>query len=241
MIGLPPDAWRMVGVAILMSLFVAASGAFGAGGISPGLRYPLLLGIGLALSLVGLGLGLAASRIEALKSRGALRATVTALAGFVAATLVCWSLGRLFEGERTPGLLNFAGPCALFMATIAALDLVTRRVVARQLQRRAAAPFGDRLPHRLRGAAILAVHGEDHFVRVHTASGEHMIWMRLSDAMGEMEGLDGRQTHRSWWVAKSAVVEVKRGNGRATLTLTNGLQAPVSRRFAVELRAEGWY
>jgi len=232
----------MVGLAILMSLFVAASGAFGAGGISPGLRYPLLIGIGLALSLVGLGLGEAAGRIETLKSRAALRAVVTALAGLVVATLACWSLGWIFEGERTPGPLKFVGPCALFMGTIAALDLVTRTWVVNRRQRRSVAtPLGDRLPHRMRGAAILAVHGEDHFVRVHTAKGEHLIWMRLGDAMGELDALDGCQTHRSWWVAKSAVVEVKRGNGRATLTLSNGLQAPVSRRFSAELRADGWY
>ena len=241
-IAAPPDGWRLMGLAILMSLFVAASGAFGASGISPGLRYPLLIGIGLGLSLIGLGLAQAASRIEALKSRPVLRAILTALAGLVAATLGCWSLGRIFEGERTPSLLAFAGPCALFMATIAALDLVTRTWVVRQRQRRSAAtPFGDRLPHRLRGAPILAVHGEDHFVRVHTALGEHLIWMRLGDALGELDGLDGRQTHRSWWVARSAVTGVRRGNGRAMLTLSNDLQAPVSRRFAAELRADGWY
>ena len=101
--------------------------------------------------------------------------------------------------------------------------------------------FVDRLPLKLKGAEIYAVSAEDHYLRIHTDRGSDLILMRLADAVGELEGLEGAQTHRSWWVAKSAVVEVKRGNGRATLTLSNGLQAPVSRRFSAELREDGWY
>lgn len=225
-----------------MSLFVAASGAFGAGGISPGLRYPLLTGIGLSLSITGLGLAQVTGRMEAFKTRPALRAAATALAGFVVATLFCWTIGRLFQGARTPGLLDFAGPSAVFMGAVAALDWLTRAsTTAAKRPRGPADAFRARLPHRLRGAAILAVHGEDHYVRVHTSGGEHLVWMRLSDALEELAGLEGRQTHRSWWVARSAVTGVRRGNGRALLTLSNGLQAPVSRRFAASLREDDWY
>ncbi len=239
-VGAPAGSWRLVGLASLMCLFVAASGAFRVGGISPGLRYPLVIGLGLGLSLIGLGSAHALARTPALKSRPLLRTVATAATGVLVSTLVCWGLARAFEGNRTPSLIAFCGPCALFMATIAALDLVTRRMVETR-RVRTAAPFGDRLPHRLRGARVLAVEGEDHFVRVHTALGEHLIWMRLSDALAEVAGLDGRQTHRSWWVARAAVTDVKRGNGRATLTLANGLQAPVSRSFAPGLREDGWY
>ncbi|MNY80677.1 LytTr DNA-binding domain protein [compost metagenome] len=65
--------------------------------------------------------------------------------------------------------------------------------------------------------------------------------MRLSDALKELEGLEGAQTHRSWWVAKGAVRGVTRGEGRATLTLDGALEAPVSRRYARALREAGWY
>ena len=71
--------------------------------------------------------------------------------------------------------------------------------------------------------------------------GSDLILMRLSDAVAELEGLEGAQTHRSWWVAKAAVMDVRRRNGRATLTLTNGIEAPVSRAFARSLREDGWY
>lgn len=65
--------------------------------------------------------------------------------------------------------------------------------------------------------------------------------MRLSDAVAELEGLEGAQTHRSWWVAKAAVTEIRRGDGRARLTLKNGVTVPVSRTHARVLREAGWY
>lgn len=105
----------------------------------------------------------------------------------------------------------------------------------------APARFPDRLPLKMRGAVIRAVQAEDHYLRIHTDRGSDLILMRLSDALEELEGLEGAQTHRSWWVARGAVRDVSRGDGRATLTLDGGLQAPVSRRYARALRDAGWY
>ncbi len=102
------------------------------------------------------------------------------------------------------------------------------------------AAFQDRLPARLRGARLFAVESEDHYLRVHTANGDDLILMRLSDAVRELRGLDGLQTHSSWWVAREAVADVKRGDGRLTLILVNGKQAPVSRSYARAVRAAGW-
>ncbi len=99
----------------------------------------------------------------------------------------------------------------------------------------------DKLPHRLRRAPILALTAEDHYLRVHTEAGDCLILMRLSDAIAAVEALDGARTHRSWWVARGAVDKVERGDGRAVLTLTNGLEAPVSRTYAPALREAGWY
>ena len=82
---------------------------------------------------------------------------------------------------------------------------------------------------------------EDHYLRLHTSRGSDLILMRLADAVAELEGIEGAQTHRSWWVAKAAVVDARRGDGRAVLTLTNGVEAPVSRSYAGALRAAGWY
>ena len=67
-----------------------------------------------------------------------------------------------------------------------------------------------------------------------------MILMRLYDAIKELEGIEGSQTHRSWWVAKEAVAETIRGDGRINLKLSNGELAPVSRSFQNALKAQNW-
>lgn len=99
----------------------------------------------------------------------------------------------------------------------------------------------DKLPPKLQRAAVLALESEDHYLRVHTDAGDALILMRLSDAMAAVEALDGAQTHRSWWVARTAVDNVSRGDGRATLALRNGVTAPVSRTYSPKLREAGWY
>jgi DNA-binding LytR/AlgR family response regulator len=100
--------------------------------------------------------------------------------------------------------------------------------------------FLDRLPPKLRGAEVWAVEAEDHYLRLHTSLGQDLILMRLTDAVAELEGIEGAQVHRSWWVARSAIAEAVRGDGRATLTLTDGAEVPVSRTYARLLRERGW-
>lgn len=101
-------------------------------------------------------------------------------------------------------------------------------------------PSLKRLPAKLFGAELWAVSAEDHYLRVHRSRGEELILMRLADAIEELEGLEGAQTHRSWWVARAAIRDVKRGDGRATIVLPNEKEAPVSRTYARTLREAGW-
>jgi DNA-binding LytR/AlgR family response regulator len=65
--------------------------------------------------------------------------------------------------------------------------------------------------------------------------------MRLSDAVAELEGIEGARTHRSWWVARDAVTRVEREEGRARLILVDGAAAPVSRAGVRVLREAGWF
>jgi hypothetical protein len=102
------------------------------------------------------------------------------------------------------------------------------------------APFETRLPPKLRGASLYAVEAQDHYLRVHTSRGSDLVLMRLSDAMSELKGIEGAQVHRSWWVARDAVVAAQRADGRAVLTLPSGAQAPVSRTYVKALRDAGW-
>ena len=163
-------------------------------------------------------------------------------------TFVVWGYTVfLFEHGRHPAvgrLVYFFIPVTVVTGVMSVLNIFLQRA---PVQTHAApvggapARFLDRLPPKLRGAAIRAVESEDHYLRIHTDRGSDLILMRLSDALTELKGLEGAQTHRSWWVARNAVRAVSRGEGRATLTLDGGVEAPVSRRYAKALREAGWY
>lgn len=102
--------------------------------------------------------------------------------------------------------------------------------------------FADRLPLPLRSVKIIALEAEDHYLRVHFESGQStLILMRLSDAIAELPTDTGAQTHRSWWVAKDAVRESAKGDGRATFILGGDLQVPVSRSYYRILNDTGWF
>ncbi|MET0337134.1 MAG: LytTR family DNA-binding domain-containing protein, partial [Caulobacter sp.] len=94
--------------------------------------------------------------------------------------------------------------------------------------------FLRRLPPRL-GRELLCLQMEDHYVRMHTTQGSDLVLLSLNQAMGELSGLEGMQVHRSWWVAKKAVVRVIEDGRNLRLELTNGVQAPVSRASVAKL------
>lgn len=104
----------------------------------------------------------------------------------------------------------------------------------------AASMFADRLPVKFRSAEVFAVSAEDHYLRVHTSAGETMILMRLADAIRELATLEGLQTHRSWWVAKQGLADVAKGDGKVTLKLKSGVEAPVSRTYQKVVKDAGW-
>lgn len=99
--------------------------------------------------------------------------------------------------------------------------------------------FLDRLPPEL-GTGLLALEMEDHYVRAHTVLGSDLVLMRLRDAMAELDGVEGMQVHRSWWVARLAVRDVKRDGRNVRLVLENGIEAPVSRTNVQPLKDAGW-
>lgn len=100
--------------------------------------------------------------------------------------------------------------------------------------------FLDRLPAAL-GTDLIALEMEDHYVRAHTALGSELVLLRMRDAVAELEGIDGEQVHRSWWVARGAVADVKRDGRNLRLVLDNGVVAPVSRANVALLKDRGWY
>lgn len=113
------------------------------------------------------------------------------------------------------------------------------KVEAEPEPRPAAPPrFLARLPARL-GTDLLCLQMEDHYVRAHTALGSDLILMRMRDAVAELDGLPGLQVHRSWWVASSAVAGHRSEDRKLTLILTGGLEVPVARSAAPQVR-QAW-
>lgn len=163
---------------------------------------------------------------------------------------VAWGMGWLVFG---PGAVSFGPVFVFYVLLISVVTSAISAIIRARLTRIAiaAAPVAStpvavpatlsaRLPARLRDGEILALQGEDHYVRVHTDRGSDLILMRLSDAVAEMGDTPGARSHRSWWVAKKAVTGTRRENGRAWLQLSNAVEAPVSRNYMVELRKAGW-
>jgi hypothetical protein len=162
--------------------------------------------------------------------------------------LVVWgATGLFFDGKLFPPALlpRLLVPVLIITAAVSALIVLLGRAVPIRTMafEDAAKPvrFLERLPLHLRAGRIIAVQAEDHYLRVHTDLGSDLILMRLLDAVAELDGLEGAQTHRSWWVAKGAVRGASRADGRATLVLEGGLTAPVSRSYGATLREAGWY
>lgn len=239
---------RGLSIAAAAGVVLAFTGAFGSGNAPVSLR----LVYWIPVMLAGAAWGHVCSRIVDRWIDMDERPWLTVLALTAAITgpvsVLVWAVtGLVFEGGVFPlrALPYMVGPVLTVTAAMSAINVFVSK--SQPIQTHAApvgsasARFPDRLPPKLRGAAIRAVQAEDHYLRIHTDRGSDLILMRLSDALDELEGLEGAQTHRSWWVAKDAVRDVSRGDGRATLTLEGGLTAPVSRRYAPALREAGWY
>jgi hypothetical protein len=96
-------------------------------------------------------------------------------------------------------------------------------------------PFFKRLPPQI-GRDLLYMSMQDHYVEAHTRLGHALVLMRLADAIREIEPIAGLQIHRSHWVARSAIDQVERENGRLTAVLVDGARLPVSRSYADAVR-----
>lgn len=239
---------RGLAVALAAGVLLALTEAFGMSGTSLLFRLGYWLPIMVLGSLWGhLCSGLIERWID-LDRRPLVAVAALTLTMSGPLVVMVWAVtSRFFDDDRSVDLTrlpDFIGPVLIVTGTLSALNVFLART---PVQTHAAAPgarparFLDRMPFKLKGAAIRAVQSEDHYLRIHTDRGSDLILMRLSDALVELEGLEGAQTHRSWWVARDAVRGVSRGDGRATLTLDGGVEAPVSRRYAKALRDAGWY
>jgi hypothetical protein len=238
---------RVFVIATVAGVFLALSGAFETGEVS------LILRLAYWIVMLAFGSVIGAAVAEVFTSRGWLERNIwLQAAGMVVTmtvplTLLVGLCNRLAFHQQTPLAAypaHLFPPVLMISAGLTAINLLASRTPRETHAAPAgAAPprFLERLPLKLRGAEIWAVEAQDHYLRLHTSKGQDLILMRLSDAVAELEGLEGAQTHRSWWVAKDALTGARRGDGRATLTLKGGAQVPVSRAYAKALREAGWF
>jgi hypothetical protein len=205
----------------------------------------------LATTLVGTVFVAPAYLFGWVEPRPLLATAILALVISVPQTIVVWAIGPLFFPQNRWDLRTLPAYYPSVIVVAAVMMAITYMVIERMIARDRithAAPAGaappkflQRLPVKLRGGELYAVEAEDHYLRLHTSRGSDLIWMRLVDAVAELDGLEGAQTHRSWWVAKAAVTDARRSDGRGTLVLKNGVEAPVSRSYAAALREAGWF
>jgi len=239
-----PGGWlRGLAIMLASAAFLASAGAFGATSGS----LPLRFGYWILLMLLGWFWGIFVSRFffgnPARRTHLWLRIAVSSLVIALPFSAVVALVGHLLLGNHyalsaIPQLVGSVIAVTLAMVTISVL--VDRSMEGATSASAEPAKFLERLPLKLRGAEIWAVEAEDHYLRLHTSKGQDLILMRLADAVRELEGIEGAQAHRSWWVARDAITGAERGDGRATLTLKDGAQVPVSRTYARLLRERGW-
>ncbi len=85
----------------------------------------------------------------------------------------------------------------------------------------------QRLPPAL-GTDLIAARSELQYVRIYTTRGDALILGALKDIAEQRD--EGQLVHRAWWVSSKHVRTLRRRGTRCMLTLSNGLEVPVSRR-----------
>jgi hypothetical protein len=235
---------RTLTIAVIAATFLAVIGPFGTW------QEPLperlgfwIIGIGGSV-WVGFGLDRCLRRNTWLRHRPTTRALANVALFAAPAGLIASAAAAIIQGAPIDwGLYWRTVPQILLvgLAFVALFHLGAHQGVPAASEMPEDSVLGGLLPLKLSGARLLAIEAEDHYVRIHTDRGASLVLMAFETALAKVAYLDGMRVHRSWWVARAAVVGIQRGDGRATLALPGGLQAPVSRRYARILRSEGWY
>lgn len=84
---------------------------------------------------------------------------------------------------------------------------------------------------------LYSVSAEEHYVRIHTARGDHLVYKKFSDAVEELGTTYGMRVHRSHWVSPFAVRGILRDGKRMFVRLKDGTKLPVSRPYQELVRS----
>lgn len=241
------DWLRSLGFSLAVAIFLSLVGAFGSdlAPFWPRTLTFVLFGLGAAV-IVGCCISVV-GWIPGMSDRPLGRRVLVCLIATVFIGLWIWAvMGFAFlHGPKLAALPVYVGYSLVMSIVMSAISWAVfrerRTIVLAVATPSASAKFMERLPFRLRDAELYALEAEDHYLRVRTSAGSDLILMRFSDALLELRDVDGAQTHRSWWVAKAGIADVKRSDGRAVLVLKDGAEAPVSRAQAKVVREKGWF
>jgi hypothetical protein len=245
-------------IAAVAAVFMTITGALGTGETPLATRFAFWIVVMESGALIAMGVEVAVSTWGRLKPWPWVEGAAVAFGIALPLTLVVAAMRSiLFDLPMIPAsaLIVMFGYVFFVSLIMTSLSVLMERVhiqpsAPESIAAPASAPeqietlpdtrFKDRLPLHLQDAVLYAVQSEDHYLRVHTDRGEAMILHRLSDAISELSAIEGRQVHRSWWVAKAAIQSVRKADNKVELILTNNLTIPVSRTTAPVLRKAGW-
>ncbi len=247
-------------VAAVAALFMTITEALNTGNIGfwPRLAYWLIvMEMG---ALIGVAVNVGVTQWGRLANHRVAEATMVAILIAFPLTVIVTGASMIFFKLNTPKLID----AAIMFGIVTFISLIMTAITymtASRIEPIASFPvvenapqiaepppelpqlprFAERLPIGLQSSRILALSAEDHYLRVHTDSGDALILMRLSDAIAEIEAANGLQTHRSWWVARDAVTSAKRSESKGVISLANGVEVPVSRTYLKAVGAAGWF
>lgn len=75
---------------------------------------------------------------------------------------------------------------------------------------------------------IVVVEAEEHYVRVRSRTDDELVAYKFGQALADLASEDGYQVHRSYWVRRSEVDQVRQDEMRLKLELRDGSMIPVS-------------
>lgn len=181
--------------------------------------------------------------IEAICPPGWPRAAIAAAAGALGivpmtglVAVGMWLAGLALPPSGVIGLLPYIAPTVIGISMLVQLVMPVRNQTLRGKAPETASGLFARLPPEL-GRDIIAVQAQDHYVKVFTPLGNRLVLMRMGDASDDLDGLNGMQIHRSWWVNIGHVLSLeKSAGGGPRLLLRNGITVPVPRSRVVAVR-----
>jgi hypothetical protein len=86
---------------------------------------------------------------------------------------------------------------------------------------------------------LYSLSAELHYLRVRTAQKESLVLHSITEAVRQLQAIDGIQIHRSHWVSRKGVESLLRLKDGDYIRLKNGTKLPISRRRLREVK-EWW-